>query len=393
MEVDGSLMKDVSRIDIAVPFLALKDAVSEEARCFQKLLKKRGFESEIFAEDFENAAAHQCRPFKQYKKINYSKSVLIYEYSTGCQIPVAFLERSPFIITRYQNITPARYFTRSSELQVYYDTTRMGRQQRFVIRAITNATWGSTKYTLDDLDNARFPNKHVLPVLRDYQKLLVEAASSTSPDKVFLTFLNSDIKKIIFVGRIVPNKAIHDLFFFLKLYNSCFNQKVQLLLAGSLAFPSYNRDLFELATKLNLSMIQPHELEGKDQEKKNFDILLAGSVSDAELAALYKSADVFMCLSEHEGFCVPVIEAMTFGLPVMAHLESAVPETVGDGGILIDKSNPVAVIETLHGLFNDKKLINVAKNAAIKRAAEFSWANLEQKFYSCLASVLGTKKN
>lgn len=378
------LMKNISRIDIAVPFLALKDAVSEEARCFQDLLKKRGFESEIFAEDCEEAAKGQRRPFHEYYKIDRSKAILIYEYSTGCYIPLNLLGRSPFLITRYQNITPSRYFTTSPELQVYYDTTKMGRKQKFIIRTITNVTWGSTAYTLNDLKDAQFPDAHILPVFRDYQKLFINSVTPTEEGQRFTEVFKNGVKKIIFVGRIVPNKAIHDFFFLLKLYKSCFNEKVQLLLAGSLAFPSYNRDLFDLASKLNLSIVQPHELD----KKKEFDILLTGSVSDAELASLYRGADAFLCLSEHEGFCVPVIEAMTFGLPVIAHRESAVPETVGGGGVLVDKSNPASVLAVLHALFNDKNFAEKLKEKAKKRAEEFSWLNLEKKFYSCLDLAL-----
>ena len=121
----------------------------------------------------------------------------------------------------------------------------------------------------------------------------------------------------MFVGRVAPNKAQHDVVKAFAWYRRVFDAEASLTLVGGVSAGSYWSALERFVDGLGLSGV----------------VRLAGSVSDVELEGLYRSADVFVCLSEHEGFCVPLLEAMAHGVPVVAFGAAAVPETLGDAGL------------------------------------------------------------
>jgi glycosyltransferase involved in cell wall biosynthesis len=123
----------------------------------------------------------------------------------------------------------------------------------------------------------------------------------------------------LFVGRLAPNKAAHDLVKALAAYRRAYDPEARLLLVGGQGHPLYTEAVRRFVEALGL--------DGA--------VEMTGTVSHAELAAAYEASDVFVCLSDHEGFCFPLLEAMHHGLPIVGYDSGAVATTIGNGGLVI----------------------------------------------------------
>jgi glycosyltransferase involved in cell wall biosynthesis len=145
---------------------------------------------------------------------------------------------------------------------------------------------------------------------------------------------------VVFVGRVIANKKIEDLIRFFHAYRSIHNPRSRLLIVG--AFSGYERylaALHELAATLGAA-----------------DVHFVGHVTDEELVAYYEIADLFLCASEHEGFCVPLVEAFYMDVPVLAYAATAVPDTMDGGGVLYTDKDPRHVAALMDAIVSDCRL-------------------------------------
>jgi glycosyltransferase involved in cell wall biosynthesis len=174
------------------------------------------------------------------------------------------------------------------------------------------------------------------------------------PDARTLAAYDDEWTNLLFVGRVIPNKRPDDLIRFFYAYKTLYNPKSRLILAGSHGgFDVYLAQLHALAASLGAS-----------------DVHLLGQVTNEELTALYDCADLFLCASEHEGFCVPIVEAFFKGVPVVAYAATAVPATMDGGGILYETREPARVAAIVHGLLSEPGLeeeVLAAQDAALDR--------------------------
>jgi glycosyltransferase involved in cell wall biosynthesis len=154
-------------------------------------------------------------------------------------------------------------------------------------------------------------------------------------------------------------------------YRRVFEPDARLTLVGGATSPSYRHALDRLVHELGVA--------------GNVDVI--GTVSSGQLLAHWAVADVFVCLSEHEGFCVPVLEAMELGVPVVAYAATAVPETVGDAGLLLDDKDPLAVAMAVDQACRPGRARDRLIEAGQKRAADFSLANTSKQLLAGLATV------
>jgi glycosyltransferase involved in cell wall biosynthesis len=181
----------------------------------------------------------------------------------------------------------------------------------------------------------------------------------------------------LFVGRLAPNKCQHDLIAAFAAYRLAYDSGARLTLIGSEAAPSYSDALYGLIDDLGL----------------HGAVTVAGSVTDAELAAYYDDADVFVCLSRHEGFCVPLLEAMRHDVPVVAFAAAAVPDTVGDAAVLLQDPSPVPVAAAVRELLEDsrfgKELVEAGRRVVAEHALAPSAATWLELLRSHLAGVGG----
>jgi glycosyltransferase involved in cell wall biosynthesis len=151
---------------------------------------------------------------------------------------------------------------------------------------------------------------------------------------------DDDKTNFLFVGRVIPNKCFHDLIKVFAFYQRFIDRNSRLLLVGEwVGFEKYHEALVRMVDDLRLK-----------------DVVFTGHVEDDDLAAYYQAADLFLCLSEHEGYCVPLVEAFRFGVPVMALDAGAVPETMAGAGVLIREKRIDEIALMAHAIVTDEDL-------------------------------------
>ena len=207
---------------------------------------------------------------------------------------------------------------------------------------------GDSEFNRQDLEALGFPRTAVLPVVPDFSHL------DRPPNWFVADQFDDDWTNILFVGRVIANKKIEDLIRFFHAYHTMFNPRSRLLIVGAFSmFERYLAALNDLASKLSLS-----------------DVHFTGHVSNEELVAFYEVADLFLCASEHEGFCVPLVEAFYKEVPVLAYAATAVPATMDGAGVLFDDKDPLHVAGLMDAIVSDaatQDAIVEGQRAAVRR--------------------------
>jgi glycosyltransferase involved in cell wall biosynthesis len=226
-----------------------------------------------------------------------------------------------------------------------------------------------SRFNATDLEDAGFGRTVVIPVLVDL------ASVDGEPDAELGARLR-DAKADggrdwLFVGRIAPNKCQHDLVAALAAHRRAYGSRDRLHLVGGPTAPAYSRALSSFV----------HALELDDA------VDIAGSVSNAALSAYYRAADVLVCVSEHEGFCVPLLEAMHHGVPVVAYGAGAVAETVGAGGLVLERKDPATVAAAVERVLSDADLRARLVAAGQARAAALDPAQSRAEFVAAIAGA------
>ncbi len=317
------------------------DAVSNETFFMAELLRKSGFECDIYAENNEKAVRNRLCGISEIKAKHYD--LAIYHVSIASDVCSLFISLNiPAKIIVYHNITPAHFFDVSSPL---YKLCSDGRKQLNLLKDYADTAICDSEYNRAELLRLGCKNTCVLPILADFYAL-----TSLDPPQKMNYKLKSDSKNILFVGRISPNKCQHDIIKTFRLYHDKIEPNSQLFLIGKYhPDDAYYRFVRSLADK---------------------NVIFTGGISDAELAHFYRNSAVFLSMSEHEGFGVPLVEAMAFGTPVLAFDSSAVSETLNGGGIIFSEKNYPFVAEMMDMLACDADLrrkILAAQHKAMRK--------------------------
>jgi glycosyltransferase involved in cell wall biosynthesis len=232
----------------------------------------------------------------------------------------------------YHNITPPEYF-----VGVHRTLARQCFRGRRELRAYADRcdlAMGDSEFNRQDLEALGFPRTAVLPVVPDFSHLDLE------PNWLVAHDFDDDWTNILFVGRVIANKKIEDLIRFFHVYHTVFNPRSRLLIVGAQSgFERYVASLDQLVGRLGASHVH-----------------FIGHVSDEELVAFYDVADLFLCASEHEGFCVPLVEAFYKQVPVLAYAATAVPATMDGAGVLFEDKDPVQVARLIDAIVSDAAL-------------------------------------
>jgi glycosyltransferase involved in cell wall biosynthesis len=262
----------------------------------------------------------------------------------------------------YHNLTPERWYY-SYNPRVVKDLER-GREELPELLKLVDLPLADSEFNRQELSAFGCKRAEVLPLLIDSAKWSV--ASNPGIRGVLKGHGGTNI---LHVGRFAPNKCVEDIIKAFYFYHHKIEQKSKLWLIGSdIDTEIYSFELRMLITELRLREA----------------VEIVGQVADTELRAFYENADTYLCMSEHEGFCVPLIEAMHFGCPVVAFDSSAVSETLGSAGLLLRRKSPAEVAELIHLVNTDRALRSELIARGHKRAAEFG----ESFFIKQLTSVL-----
>ncbi len=364
------------RIDQVLPSFQPYDAISTDAWLLRELIREQQISSELFTE-LTNLGG-ETENFQKLRQVKDRDHIIIYHHSIGSRIPYFLQDIPARKIIRYHNVTPHHYFRNAWSRNTYFRCFE-GRSQLPMLRSLSDTVWSTSAYNLHELRDFNFPHQRILPVLRHYQQL---AELKDCPETTAL-IKNRSCKNLLFVGRVVPHKGHHDLFFFLALLRRYCQKDLRLFCIGSESSAAHRQQLAELAEFLGLSI----SFAASTVRDYHRDIVFVSGVDDRRLASFYRQAEVFFNLSDHEGFCVPLVEAMFFGLPLVVQNSAAIPETVREGGLIVDKADPVATLLALEGVLNDPLRNQLSRQVSWQRGQAFAWKNLESQVKDCLQTL------
>ncbi len=346
--------------------LSYGDAIGNEALAIQKHLRQAGFASDIFAEKVHPRVAHLARPLWEYAQVSSPETVCLFHFSIGSAAGRLIYHAPDRLVSIYHNITPAHFFLgfHAHLAGLCYH----GRRELEAFAPRTELGLGDSEFNRRELEEAGFRQTAVLPIVLDL-------ARYDRPRSPVVERLYSDARtNLLFVGRIIPNKKIEDLIRVFAAYQRYVDPVSRLLLVGDYrGHERYFQRLLEMVDYLRLD-----------------EVVFTGQVDDDDLLSYYGAADLFLCLSEHEGFGVPLQEAMVFGVPVVAYDAGAVRETLHGGGLLLREKRPEVVAELVHRVLTDaalRKSVLATQERAVRelRATDFGAVLLDR-----LRPVLGT---
>ena len=333
-------------VDQVLATLGYGDAIGNEALGIQRALVTAGYDSRIYVQTADPRVENLTEDYRDLIDDSHPERILIHHFSLGSRasrVAFALPERMMLV---YHNITPPQYFrdVNVTLMQQCFD----GRRELRAWALRCDLAVGDSAFNQAELDALGFPRTGVLPVVPDFSHLDVP------PDQALAGQFDDDATNILFVGRLIPNKKIEDLVRTLAVYRRRYDPRARLLVVGSHAgFDDYHASIATLVRDLRISGVH-----------------LLDHVTNEELTALYDVADLFLSASEHEGFCVPLVEAFWKRIPVVAYAAAAVPATMDGGGVLYDRKDPRHVASIINAVLCDPALeddILRAQDAALAR--------------------------
>ncbi|MBX3701935.1 MAG: glycosyltransferase [Dokdonella sp.] len=357
---------------ILLPVLAGKDAVGNDALMMARLLRERGIDTRVFC----GTAVGVDEPHYPIAGLaafaGGPDDLVIYHFSVGWQPALDLLRRvRGYRVVRYHNITPARFFAPYSP--EHEAACAAGRAQiAAVAQCGAELYLGASQYNLDELVAHGAPAERGA-VLAPFHR--VEHLLDAEADLGLLDQLGDGSHNVLMVGRVAPNKGHVALVDAFAAFVDGWGDPARLLIVGK-SDPSLRGYTDRIHAR-----VAEHRLGDRVQWLE--------SVSEAQLKAAYLASHAFITLSEHEGFCVPLIEAMALGIPVVAHGSSAIPETAGDGAIVWDETDPWLYAASLARLREDAHCRNGLRDLARRRFdAVFATAVMRERFFALLGGVL-----
>ena len=312
--------------------LGYGDAIGHEVLGIQRGLRAAGYASEIFVETADRRLEDLTCDYRDLPEASHPDNLLIHHFSIGSRasrIAYALPDRMALV---YHNITPPEFFVDVHPLLV--QLCYLGRRELGAYANRVELGLGDSEFNRRELDALGFPRTAVLPVVPDFTHL------DGTPNFMQAGAFDDAWVNVLFVGRMIPNKRIEEVIRAFHAYKRWFNPRSRLLLVGSHGgFERYLAMLHDFVARIGAA-----------------DVHVLGHVTNEELRAYYEVADVFLCASEHEGFCVPLMEAFHMGVPVIAHAATAVPATMDGGGILYSRKDPVEIAGLIDAVVADAAL-------------------------------------
>ena len=356
------------RVDQVIPSLASRDAIGVHTMNLRDGLRAAGIDSDIFYGSFTPDVAHEGRPVIELGRAGRDRW-LLYQASIGSPVYDIFSARSEPKLVNYHNITPAGLL-RDWEPAVAYEAS-LGRTQLARLAPQSRFAVADSAFNESELVALGYSGTAVVSLLIDMQ------VKSPSPDVALAGALAARRAReggadLLYVGKISPHKAPHDLVKMLEVLRLTVDPAARLHLVGSPLGETYEPALRSFVCELGLDSA----------------VDFAGSVSGAELEAYFQAADVFVMASDHEGFCVPLAEAMGHGVPIVAYGVTAVPETVGGAGLVLPDKSPGLFSSAVGRVLGDAQLRAVLSAAGRERAAGFDLGASTRRFVALVQEAV-----
>ncbi len=347
----------VTAIHQFVAGYARGDAISNEARVLQTLFRGWGYASDIFCEQRRILPEWRslARDLSEAPAACANGAVALLHLSIGSASNACFAGLGCPKIILYHNVTPHHYF------QWFHPAMAVelerGREQVKALAQTADIVLADSAFNARELIEMGYTQPAVFPLALDFNTL------HQTPDRSYLRRFRDGRTNILFVGRCAPNKRIEHVLAVFAHYQKAVNPHSRLLLTGS--WSGMERYYFWL-----LSLAREWRLR---------DVHFLGSVPQNVLNAVYRVADVFVCMSEHEGFCIPLMECMAFDLPIIAYRAAAVPETLDGAGVLTDRKDYPALAEMIEHMVRDLPLRRSIIARQRQRLARYQARNVDDE--------------
>ncbi len=344
-----------------VPTLAPRDAVGGHYLAVQDTLRGAGYRSDIYSYEAKDEYKRLARPFTSFSGDSRGGPTwLIYHSSVGSPVADFVAARDESLIVDYHNITPAPFFSRWEPAVA--GALMKGRRQLAALEARAELGIADSAFNAQELTDLGFERTSVVPILFDIGALDAAPADPAMLDRLSNAKTPGGLDWL-FVGRLAPNKAQHGLY----------DEHARLHLVGGSSSHRYETALGDFVDALRLGDA----------------VEITGPVSAGALTAYYESADVYVSVSEHEGFCVPLLEAMHHRVPIVAYSAAAVPETLGDAGLLLDAKDAYTIATAVHRVATDTELQSQLIDAGVDRLHEFDISKSRRKLLDAVETVVG----
>ena len=354
------MTRESKRVAIVTPSLTTADAVSNDVLGEVDALKKNGATVKIFSD------LTRVRKF-----LKDPSDILIYHHSRGWYSGVQLVrELRCRRVIRYHNVTPAEFFEGFSRTD--QESCERGRRELTELAAAQCDLYlSASSFSMHELieTGADRSKSLVAPPFHHIDRL-----STITADHETLKKYSSDAANVLTVGRVVPHKNVHHLIEVFAHYHYDCNRNSRLIIVGKggEGFNTYSKLLNSVVLNLDLTNA----------------VVFTGGVSDEELKAYYLVADAFVTVSEHEGFCVPLVEAMSMKLPITAYASTAIPETVGDAGIVWTDRNPMLIAETIDLFVRDRSVRDALGRRGYRRyESMFTNEKVERIFLQAMSKL------
>jgi glycosyltransferase involved in cell wall biosynthesis len=347
-----------------VPAAHRGDAIGDSARQVRLWLRELGHVSNIYALTIDDDLAGDVRPFTHPEA--RGGDVTIFHYALPSPMTEAFAALPRGRVLQYHNVTPAHFFA-SYDAGVFR-LARLGRDEIRRLAGHSDIALGDSEYNRQELESFGFANTGVFPIAVDLDRI-----RNAAPQPALEAVLADGLTNFLFVGRIVPNKKIEDHIRLAEQYKRYVDSDYRFIFVGKTdGIPRYYNTIRALIAEFRI----PEER-----------FIFTGPVPDEELATYYRMAHVYLSLSEHEGFCVPLVEAMAADVPVLAYASTAVPDTLGGAGVQFAPKDLEFAAELLGELtYNDDFRAHVIAGQR-RRLTHFGAARLRGELTRLLSMV------
>jgi glycosyltransferase involved in cell wall biosynthesis len=347
-----------------VPAAHRGDAIGDSARRVRDLLRERGYASDVFALTIDDDLREDVRPFEDSDARR--GDVTIFHFALPSPMTEAFAGVGGARVLQYHNITPAAFF--APYAPALARLASIGRRELATLAGRVDLALGDSDYNRQELESLGFARTGVFPIAVNTERI-TDAPRRPALERV----LDDGLMNFLFVGRIAPNKRIEDHIRLAEQYKRYVDAYYRFIFVGKPdAVPTYFAAIQALITQYRMP---------RDR------FVFTGPVTNEDLAAYYRTAAAYISLSEHEGFCVPLVEAMATDVPVVAYAAGAVPETLGGAGVLFEPKDLEHAAELLGMIAYDESLRARVIAGQRRRLAAFSATRIEQSIDAMLTEA------
>jgi glycosyltransferase involved in cell wall biosynthesis len=352
----------VTAVHQVLPSLHVADASGAHTLHARDALRAAGFTSELFVGHVDAPLRHEAHDIAELDDfVVPGRTMLVYQLAVGSTIVDQLVRRPEPLVVNYHNLTPASFFWQWAP--DWLGAVESGRQQLHRLAPRVVHAIAVSAFNERDLRAAGYRSTSVVPPFVDVAAFGPVADGERDRSNGGANWL--------FVGKLLPHKAAHDLVKALAAYRRSFDPAATLTLVGGHPVTAYAEAVSGFARELGLGDA----------------VELVGSVSHDELAARYRAADVFVCLSDHEGFCFPLLEAMHHGTPVVGFDAGAVADTTGPAGLILTEKTPSGVATAVHRVIADAELRATLVAAGHDRLGRFDLEETKVRYVDAISQV------